>query len=1006
MTTVPDDVEVQALDTAEAADAGTASRAFGGGGTPDWLTGYLTEYWNAHPEDTKVPAGTVVLHALQGPPGDGTSYLDVPLPSDTIAGSGPTRTVRDHLTQLRRRWDPALSPVITVVRVVLGLAIDPELGGPLVRAGVVESVVRLWRPRAREGTEPKLLPWDMLSDRGREEAEAQPLLAAALGAPSEWNGEQRIHLPGRPSGLAFAPSGDRVAALCGDDVYAVARNGAVEHLAEAGPGAQAVGWGRSGVVVLALAGGDLTLRETGTDAALVTRAGVVDAAVSGDGSTVWAAESGGVVVLRVGDPDPTVVTVPATRVLAVSPDGRLAIVGNSEQELVLSLDGPPTSSAGAVATPSPGVVAESRSEPASGVEVRAVGRLGALIGRARPGQNGGVLIEPVPGMAAARIATGTHHVTALAPAADGRLAVAAGNELGVWSVATAPPVEVRPQYAPDRAAAPQDLLEVDLDAQALGALIASADLTPPLAVGLFGAWGSGKSFLLARIASFIAAYGKAGRAQGYLEHVPVVRFNAWHYAETNLWASLVNEVLDAVRKECSPAWEADEEVRRAEQALADARLEVWRRRRRGLLALAAAAVVVLLGVVLWRTGFVRWLWGLGAVAVVAAVADHMRAAAGWLKDVGPLFTAVTDVQKASHRLTEARLEAALEHKRQPSEVRKTEELGGTIRRLVEEPEYRDLLGLVTRTRERFKSLDDAVRLGRQDPAVAQPLQLERVVVMIDDLDRCAPEKVVTVLEAVHLLFDFELFVVLLAVDTRWLEQSLRIRYQQLLGGGAAASASDYLEKIIQVPLQVLPLDEQMVRRMLTGLAGASASTDPAPTGPASAEHAAGESSEHGDERDLREGKAPRQQRPLTQVLQITRADAVAMSAVAPLIGNTPRTVKRFVNTYRLLKARATDLVSFDQPRDGVPDHEIVAFLLAVVTGQPALTPLLTALADGTPGTTVRSALDALRTPDAAVPTEELSTWLTAHPAVANASAARCSTWAREVRRFTFTSQLP
>jgi hypothetical protein len=45
--------------------------------------------------------------------------------------------------------------------------------------------------------------------------------------------------------------------------------------------------------------------------------------------------------------------------------------------------------------------------------------------------------------------------------------------------------------------------------------------------------------------------------------------------------------------------------------------------------------------------------------------------------------------------------------------------------------------------------------------------------MIDDLDRCSPERVVNVLEAVHLLFDDELFVVLLAVDTRWLEQSLR-----------------------------------------------------------------------------------------------------------------------------------------------------------------------------------------------------------------------------------------
>ena len=57
-----------------------------------------------------------------------------------------------------------------------------------------------------------------------------------------------------------------------------------------------------------------------------------------------------------------------------------------------------------------------------------------------------------------------------------------------------------------------------------------------------------------------------------------------------------------------------------------------------------------------------------------------------------------------------------------------------------------------------------------------------------------------------------------------------------------------------------------------------------------------------------------------------------MSAVAPLIGTTPRTVKRFVNTYRLLKGRAFDAVAFDDRHEGLGDHEVVVFLLAVVTG--------------------------------------------------------------------------
>src|SRR6476660_6855187 len=161
-----------------------------------WLTGYLTDYWNAHPEDTPVPAGVVVLHALQGPPGTSTPYIDLSLDLGEVAAWGPSRPVRDHLLVLRERWDATVSPVITVVRVVLGLALDPELGRLLLGTGAIESVVRLWTPRPREGREPTLLPWDMLSDKGRSEAEEQPLLAAALGAPSEWNGGKRIALPG------------------------------------------------------------------------------------------------------------------------------------------------------------------------------------------------------------------------------------------------------------------------------------------------------------------------------------------------------------------------------------------------------------------------------------------------------------------------------------------------------------------------------------------------------------------------------------------------------------------------------------------------------------------------------------------------------------------------------------------------------------------------------------------------------------------------------------------
>jgi hypothetical protein len=311
---------------------------------------------------------------------------------------------------------------------------------------------------------------------------------------------------------------------------------------------------------------------------------------------------------------------------------------------------------------------------------------------------------------------------------------------------------------------------------------------------------------------------------------------------------------------------------------------------------------------------------------------------------------------------------------------------------------------VTRTRDRFDDINKAfVRDNR------------RVVIAIDDLDRCAAEKVVQVLEAVHLLFNFTMFVVVLAVDTRWLDQSLRIRYHQLLGGAGGAAPSDYLEKIIQIPVRLVPLDESLIRKMITGLTGRALKKSPAPrpdphsnpspgppddtaqpAQPASTPAVAASGDGATPTRATQYGRSPRRRLP-AEVLEITETEAIAMSAVAPLVGTTPRTVKRFVNTYRLLKARVKDPGEFDHQRGGIGDHEVVAFLLAVITGQPAAAPILLAsLRLASPDGTLQSATDE---PDPAL--VAVHRWVREHPRFGNAPSHRFADWAPEVARFSF-----
>jgi hypothetical protein len=73
----------------------------------------------------------------------------------------------------------------------------------------------------------------------------------------------------------------------------------------------------------------------------------------------------------------------------------------------------------------------------------------------------------------------------------------------------------------------------------------------------------------------------------------------------------------------------------------------------------------------------------------------------------------------------------------------------------------------------FRLLDAKLRVVPKEDM----LRIDRVVLYIDDLDRCPPAKVLEVLEAVHLLLALELFVVVVGVDPRWLRNSLRHQYQ-------------------------------------------------------------------------------------------------------------------------------------------------------------------------------------------------------------------------------------
>lgn len=200
------------------------------------------------------------------------------------------------------------------------------------------------------------------------------------------------------------------------------------------------------------------------------------------------------------------------------------------------------------------------------------------------------------------------------------------------------------------------------------------------------------------------------------------------------------------------------------------------------------------------------------------------------------------------------------------------------------------------------------------PPEAEEKVYERIVLYIDDLDRCQPEQVVAVLQAIHLLLAFPLFVVFVAVDVRWLRHALKNRYPNLsvtpetadpvvhaAGAEVGATTYDYLEKIFQIPYWVRRFDADVTRSILQARMGPLAPAQGAaplvpeshaPLGPDVDEKPVKPSGNDGVGAEL----------PPPRLLSLTGGERDCIDAVAAMLDGLPRRTLRFINSYWIIKA--------------------------------------------------------------------------------------------------------
>ena len=282
--------------------------------------------------------------------------------------------------------------------------------------------------------------------------------------------------------------------------------------------------------------------------------------------------------------------------------------------------------------------------------------------------------------------------------------------------------------------------------------------------------------------------------------------------------------------------------------------------------------------------------------------------------------------------------------------------------------------------------------------------INRIILYIDDLDRCPDGKVIEVLQAVHMLLAFPLFVVVVAVDSRWLAHALQSRFPALVdsvlaNGDAVARPDDYLEKIFQVPFWVRPLDDDSRGRIVRGLLGRHVRRVPVDRVDAGPE---ARFVEEREAQTLREMIEPRIGPPQLDAaaLTISPKELAFLDSLGPLMGDTPRAVKRFVNVYQLIKivlrGRAADVA------ESPSDEHVAACLLAIAEGLPNLGSRIFERAEtATWPETLGSVIDSLTPEVCDSELKRLNDWLADRYEWRSVTMDRVAVLAAEVRRFVF-----
>lgn len=424
----------------------------------------------------------------------------------------------------------------------------------------------------------------------------------------------------------------------------------------------------------------------------------------------------------------------------------------------------------------------------------------------------------------------------------------------------------------------KDQLKYDDYARALAAILSNPATKTPLTIGIYGAWGVGKSFLMKRVEAHLAATQKASEqkrralplgtklwrrllrlrpirdpdlpltpdqgptpgqrfnrffrtglprrlarrlpdlpdpwpdaapklnvwqhARRFLKRVftrppsqdvnfHFVPFNAWVYSGSeNLWAGLITHLYNRIENYLGP----------------------WRTVyfRLGQTTRAAFSKTVWLLALYGFLGF-----GLSLLLDFGKIRDAVNNLSSDTLETFVSSVASLAVGGAAGAALGGTALAAL-----PSLLSSLRDLANSVvftrsrqlATLASRRDFRDKIGFMADIKDEIKAIRKLLDRGKGGIRT-------RVVIFIDDLDRCPPAKAVEVLEAIMLLLadeDGAPFIIFLGIDARVIVKAIEERYGRVLTE-AGITGYEYLDKIVQIPFRIPPASPAVLENYIESL---------------------------------------------------------------------------------------------------------------------------------------------------------------------------------------------